>query len=430
MKKKLGSIIFMVVCLLLLMNSKVFAAQKGTATITIERFVLGGSYIVEPTTVEFTQGATCEDIFKKVADSKGLKYDISKSTWTGVNYLEGIRGVDCGNHAPKEVTELLTKMGLTIEDNKNDGLYGGSYTSWAGWMFSVNNEFGNESIDQRKVNDGDVIRFIFSLAGGSDINGLTYDGQQLYTNAPGNKNELIRILGKANQETVKSYYKNDKKFMEAYEDANEVMADVVASQYDINDVTSALEVYVKNSNKLDKPTISKVSTISYNQVKLTWQKVKGATGYEVYQYNTKTKKYKKIATVKGTSYTKSGLTVGTSYKFKVRAVNGKIVSSYSKAVSVKTSLAKVTGLTAKNNKKGSVKLTWKKVAGATGYKVYQYNTKTKKYSKIATVKSTSYTKTKLKTKTTYRYKVRAYKNVGKTTVHGSYSSVKSVKVNK
>ena len=113
MKKKLGSIIFMVVCLLLLMNSKVFAAQKGTATITIERFVLGGSYIVEPTTVEFTQGDTCKDIFKKVADSKGLKYDISKSTWTGVDYLEGIQGVDCGNHAPKEVTVKSTSYTKT-----------------------------------------------------------------------------------------------------------------------------------------------------------------------------------------------------------------------------------------------------------------------------------------------------------------------------
>ena len=182
--------------------------------------------------------------------------------------------------------------------------------------------------------------------------------------------------------------------------------------------------------KVGTPTSFKVTPTAYNKAKLSWKKVSGATSYEIYQYNTKTKKYAKVATVKGTSYTKTGLTVGTSYKFKVRAVSGKTVSGYTKAVAVKTSLAKVTGLTVKNNKKGSVKLSWKKVEGATGYKVYQYNTKTKKYTKIATVKSTSYTKTKLKTKTTYRYKVRAYKNVGKTTVHGSYSSVKSVKVNK
>ena len=70
------------------------------------------------------------------------------------------------------------------------------------------------------------------------------------------------------------------------------------------------------------------------------------------------------------------------------------------------------------------------MSGASGYKVYQYNTKTKKYAKVATVKNTTYTKTKLKAKTSYKFKVRAYKNVGKKTVYGSYSSVKSVKVAK
>lgn len=186
--------------------------------------------------------------------------------------------------------------------------------------------------------------------------------------------------------------------------------------------------------KVSTPTSVKASASAYNKVKFSWKKVSGATGYQVYQYNAKTKKYTKIATVKSTTYTKTKLTTGTKYSFKVRAyrtVKGKTVySSYSKKVSATPTLSKVSKLTAKSTKKSTAKLSWKKVDGATGYKVYQYNTKTKKYKKVATVKKNTYTKTKLKAGSKYTFKVRAYKTVSKKTVHGSYSSKVTVKVKK
>ena len=67
--------------------------------------------------------------------------------------------------------------------------------------------------------------------------------------------------------------------------------------------------------------------------------------------------------------------------------------------------------------KTSVKLTWKKVSGADGYRVYRYDTKTKKY---VTVKSgttaTSLTVKGLKKGTRYKFAVKAYKKVGGTRV--------------
>ena len=256
-----------------------------------------------------------------------------------------------------------------------------------------------------------------------------------YTKNLGDKGFYVKALVKAPGDGKIYFEANDNSVLDITKDGYVTLKSLGTTKvYPVASGTKSFKMEYGNpitiTVKLATPSSLKISPITYNKAELSWKKVVGATGYEVYQYNTKTKKYAKVATAKGTSYTKSGLTVGTNYKFKVRAVNGKTASSYTKAVSVKTSLTKVTNLTAKNNKKGSVKLTWKKVAGATGYKVYQYNTKTKKYSKIATVKSTSYTKTKLKAKTTYRYKVRAYKSVGKSTVHGSYSSIKSVKVKK
>ena len=68
-----------------------------------------------------------------------------------------------------------------------------------------------------------------------------------------------------------------------------------------------------------------------------------------------------------------------------------------------------------------IKLTWKKVTGADGYRVYQYNSKTGKYEKIKTTTGTSYTVKKLKAGTTYKFAVKAYtKDNGETLWAASY----------
>ncbi|MGN0486568.1 MAG: hypothetical protein ACI4GB_04975, partial [Acutalibacteraceae bacterium] len=54
----------------------------------------------------------------------------------------------------------------------------------------------------------------------------------------------------------------------------------------------------------------------------SWNKQTGATGYVVYMATSKDGKYTKIATLKGNakvSYTKTGLTKGKTYYFKVAA---------------------------------------------------------------------------------------------------------------
>lgn len=74
----------------------------------------------------------------------------------------------------------------------------------------------------------------------------------------------------------------------------------------------------------------------------------------------------------------------------------------------------------------SVKLTWKKVEKATGYRVFRYNPDTKKYERIKILTSgntLSYTDTDRDADTTYRYKVRAYTKVDGKNVYGDKTSV-------
>ena len=73
-----------------------------------------------------------------------------------------------------------------------------------------------------------------------------------------------------------------------------------------------------------------------------------------------------------------------------------------------------------------VKLTWKKVAGAQKYYVYR-STDGKKWKKVKTTGSTTYTDTKLTKGTKYTYKLRAY-SAATDPKYSSYSKTKSVLV--
>ncbi len=505
----------------ILMNFNAFAAEKGMLTATVERFVLGGDYIVKPTIVEFTPGETYEKIFKRIAKQYNMDYDATDTEYGF--YLQGIKtvdgkNVDCGKeNVPNEVKYILGKMGQKVKTNESNGLYEFSYTQSSGWMYYVNNQYV-DGMSAVKAKDGDVVRFMFTLAYGADLTGVlngsvTEDGKDKEYYKIGDKTELVRILGQANRKEVQEYYKDNTGFKEAYQDANDVMADVVAKQFDINEVTSYLEEFIPSPQKITlskgslslkegdkanlsyqitptyaisknaswtssnssvatvedgvvtakkagtakisvktyngivatctvtvtapstpKPitvkstTISKLSATSYNQLKLSWKKVSGVTGYELYRKTSSTS-WKKLKGITATSYTDKTVATGTSYSYKVRAykkVGSKTYySSYSNVKSGKTKL-NTTTLTVKAGKK-QASLSWKKVSGATGYEIVRATSKTGKFKKVATTKKTSY-KNKSLTKKTYYYKVRAYRLVNKKPVYSAYSKVKSVKI--
>lgn len=77
-----------------------------------------------------------------------------------------------------------------------------------------------------------------------------------------------------------------------------------------------------------------------------------------------------------------------------------------------------------------VKLSWKKVSGASGYVLYRYDSSKKKYVKIKTIssgKTVSYTDTGRSMGKTYKYKIKAYKKANGKTAYSSASKAVSVK---
>ena len=86
--------------------------------------------------------------------------------------------------------------------------------------------------------------------------------------------------------------------------------------------------------------------------------------------------------------------------------------------------AKVTGVKASSVTQTGALISWKSVSKAKGYRIYVYDAKAKKYTKVTTVKSTavSYKLIGLTPDTTYKYKVRAYKKVNNKTIWGTSSA--------
>ena len=173
----------------------------------------------------------------------------------------------------------------------------------------------------------------------------------------------------------------------------------------------------------------KVSSFDTSSATLKWSSVKGAQGYYVYSYNTKTKKYTKVATVKKNTATIKKLSKGVEYVYTVKAyktVSKKTYTSaaYSSTVKVCTVPAAPT-VTAKAGK-NSVTLKWKAAVGAANYEVYIYDAAAKKYYSLGNTEKAknklTYTVKNLD-KSTYSFAVRAYKMKGKKKVYSSYSKV-------
>lgn len=89
-----------------------------------------------------------------------------------------------------------------------------------------------------------------------------------------------------------------------------------AASTDIYELT--VTKYVFNPIKPKKVTLVSAKA-GNNMAVLSWKKVSGASGYEVYMSRSKSGGYKRIRTLSATSYKKKGLTRGQRYYFKVRA---------------------------------------------------------------------------------------------------------------
>ena len=186
------------------------------------------------------------------------------------------------------------------------------------------------------------------------------------------------------------------------------------------------------------PTISKLD-ITTGGIKLSWNKIAGVYGYRLY-YKPASGGWKRFKDTTATSFTDSGVSPNRTETYTIRCIdrNGNTVSGfYSKGWSIKYVPVAPT-ISKLENTSGGIKLTWNKIAGVYGYRLY-YKPASGGWKRFKDTTATTYTDAAVKSGRTETYTIRCIDKNGNT-VSGYnskgwskkyvYNPPKSIKLNK
>lgn len=193
---------------------------------------------------------------------------------------------------------------------------------------------------------------------------------------------------------------------------------------------------LKNSSQeTQEPEIAPVEKLyvkqtAYNKLTLSWDKVSGVTGYQIYRSTKANSGYKKVASLRKTSQTLTAVT-GTNYYYKVRAyltTDGKTYyGKFSPAVKKKVILSAPSITYGKSETKAQAALKWKKVSGASGYEVsIAQDKKFTKSKKTVDTKALICTFKELKSKAAQYVKIRAYRVINGKKIYSAYSTTRKI----
>lgn len=186
----------------------------------------------------------------------------------------------------------------------------------------------------------------------------------------------------------------------------------------------------------DDISLVKVEDYTSTTLTLSWFSDGNNEGFHIYRKCKYDKDYKKLGSVKNHpfethAYQDKKFKRGINFTYKIAAYrldsNGKETEGASVKQSIKIEIPKVKLISASRSGSNAV-LKWKKIAGASGYEIYQKNG-SNAYKKVKTVKSGSAVSCKLPgvpTKSTVRFKVRAFVTYSGNSACGSYSEEKLI----
>ena len=193
--------------------------------------------------------------------------------------------------------------------------------------------------------------------------------------------------------------------------------------------------------KAMKPSGVKAATYSYSKIKVSWDKMDGVDGYQVYRSTSKNGTYKRAYSTADPDknwYINTGRTTGKTYYYKVRGykeISGKKV--YTNFSAIKSAYArpnKVKNVAIGTSSSDEFQIfqqfdvTWDSVKGADGYQVYISEQGADEYSRVGNYKGTYANFDIPDTGKLYDIKVRAYCIVNGKKVYGYFSKATTYEI--
>ena len=161
------------------------------------------------------------------------------------------------------------------------------------------------------------------------------------------------------------------------------------------------------------PTISKLENTS-SGIKLSWNKIAGVYGYRLY-YKTSSGGWKRFKDTTATSFTDSGVSPNRTETYTIRCIdkNGNTVSGYNSKGWSKKYIPVAPTISKLENTSGGIKLSWNKIAGAYGYRLY-YKTSSGGWKRFKDTTATSFTDSGVSPNRTETYTIRCIDKNGNT----------------
>ena len=181
--------------------------------------------------------------------------------------------------------------------------------------------------------------------------------------------------------------------------------------YDNADSIRASVKAVLDKIEVATPSISKLENTA-GGIKLSWNKVSGTYGYRLYQKTSNS--WKRIKDTTSTSFTDSAVSANQTKTYTIRCIDssGKTISGFnSKGWSKKYTPVAPT-ISKLENTTGGIKLSWNKITGVYGYRVYQKTSNG--WKRIKDTTSTSFTDSAVSANQTKTYTIRCIDKKGKT----------------
>lgn len=166
-------------------------------------------------------------------------------------------------------------------------------------------------------------------------------------------------------------------------------------------------------------------------MRLNWTKNNSASGYIIEQNkNGSWTRIARIASNATITYRVEGLKDSTTYQFRIKVFgysgNTALYSGY-KNISGTTLPAAVSGVKIGGTAKDALRLNWNKNRKVSGYIIEQYSEgKWVRIARIGSNSTTTYRVEKLKSKTSYVYRIKAFDFDGSTAIYGNYSYISGV----